>query len=135
MLATRELQRWLRTDRLFPRPLPLALLVLLLRINYQNLIPRKRNQAPATRLIVGATCRHERTCAMSVKQIGSVAAAGLLTLAMGISVASAAETGTKTMPDSSINPPTYHRVHYNQVRHGHCYLPSEPCGNNHRVTN
>jgi hypothetical protein len=72
-----------------------------------------------------------------------------LSLAAGIATASAAETGTKTFPTSSIYPPrtpppvwgygprTHHRPMYNYVRHHHqyCYLPSGRCGNNHRVEN
>jgi hypothetical protein len=48
----------------------------------------------------------------------------------------AAETATKTMPDSSINPPLTPRPVFNfAVRNHHhdwCYLPSDPCDNNHR---
>ena len=72
-----------------------------------------------------------------------------LWLAAGIATASAAETGTKTFPTSSIYLPrtpspvwgyghrTHHRPMYNYVRHHHhyCYLPSGRCGNNHRVVN
>jgi hypothetical protein len=51
----------------------------------------------------------------------------------------AAETGTKTMPDSSvIPPPTPAPVFDFDVRnsqHDWCYLPSSPCDNNHRDTN
>jgi hypothetical protein len=53
--------------------------------------------------------------------------------------AMAAETGTKTMPDSSINPqPTPSAVFDFDVRNRHhhwCYLPSSPCDNNHRDAN
>lgn len=62
----------------------------------------------------------------------------VLSLAAGVAAASAAETGTKTMPDSSINPPvTHHRHVYNYVRRHHheCYLPSGHCSNSHRVQN
>jgi hypothetical protein len=48
----------------------------------------------------------------------------------------AAETGTKTMPDSSVHAPRY-RPLYNYVhpRHHECALPSSRCGNNHRIEN
>jgi hypothetical protein len=61
----------------------------------------------------------------------------LVVLSLAAIGANAAETGTKTMPDSSIYPPrTHHRPMYNYVRHHHyCYLPSGRCGNNHRVVN
>jgi hypothetical protein len=63
-----------------------------------------------------------------------------------IGAAVAAETGTKTMPDSSVNPPPtpppvwgnaprYHYRHHHHHHHHYCYLPSGKCGNNHRVTN
>jgi hypothetical protein len=38
---------------------------------------------------------------------------GSIALAAGIASASAAETGTKTMPDSSVYPPRTHAGHYN----------------------
>jgi hypothetical protein len=61
------------------------------------------------------------------------------TIVAGIGGAMAAETGTKTMPDSSVNPPpTPAPVFGFVVRNHHhdwCYLPSSPCDNNHRVTN
>jgi hypothetical protein len=64
----------------------------------------------------------------------------LLAFAAGIPAARAAETGTKTFPTSSTNPPTYHgsahhRQYFNQARHRYCYLPAQHCGNDHRVTN
>jgi hypothetical protein len=61
------------------------------------------------------------------------------TIVAGIGGAMAAETGTKTMPDSSINPPLTPTPVFNfAVRNRHhdwCYLPSSPCDNNHRDTN
>jgi hypothetical protein len=51
--------------------------------------------------------------------------------------AMAAETGTKTMPDSSINPPPTPSPVFGirNSQHHWCYLPSSPCDNNHRDTN
>jgi hypothetical protein len=83
---------------------------------------------------------------------------GIATMATGAIVAGtgeavAAETGTKTLPTSSVNPPptpppvwgdkprghyVYPRhVYYPRHHHHHhyCYLPSGKCGNNHRVVN
>jgi len=61
----------------------------------------------------------------------------MLSLAAGIAAASAAETGTKTMPDGSIYPPrTHHGAVYNFAPHRHeCYLPSGRCNNQHRIQN
>jgi hypothetical protein len=62
----------------------------------------------------------------------------LVVLSLAAVGANAAETGTKTMPDSSVYPPRTHRPVYNWARphhHHYCYLPSSRCGNNHRVTN
>jgi hypothetical protein len=61
----------------------------------------------------------------------------LVCVAAGIGLATAAETGTKTMPDSSIYPPRMHRPIYNyHVRHRHeCYLPSSHCNDQHRIQN
>ena len=64
----------------------------------------------------------------------------MLGIAAGIGGAMAAETGTKTMPDSSVNPPRTFRPVFNFVvprshHHDYCYLPSEPCDNEHRMTN
>src|SRR5262249_32514365 len=43
----------------------------------------------------------------------------------------AAETGTKTMPDSSVAPPRAYRSYFNYVhpRRHECALPSSRCGN------
>jgi hypothetical protein len=58
----------------------------------------------------------------------------LISLVAGIAGASAAETGTKTMPDTSIYPPTPPPT-FGTVSHRECYLLSEPCDNRHRVNN
>jgi hypothetical protein len=56
----------------------------------------------------------------------------------------AAETGTKTMPDSSVNPPNQSMHHYRSYRHSYrhqarrrreCALPSSRCDNRYRVQN
>jgi hypothetical protein len=50
-----------------------------------------------------------------------------LSLAAGISVASAAEEGTKTMPDSSIYPPPTPAPVFAPSSHRWCYLPTDRC--------
>ncbi len=64
---------------------------------------------------------------------------GTIVFMAGIGGAIAAETGTKTMPDSSVNPPPTPRPVFNFVvpnrDHDWCYLPSSLCDNEHRVTN
>lgn len=63
--------------------------------------------------------------------------AGTIAFVTSIGGAIAAETGTKTMPDSSVNPPPTPPPVFNfDVRHPHhheCYLPLGRCDNNHRV--
>jgi hypothetical protein len=60
----------------------------------------------------------------------------VLSLAGFTTAASAGETGTKTMPDSSVNPSHARAVYNFAGRHRHfCNLPSGHCSNNHRVTN
>jgi len=59
----------------------------------------------------------------------------MISLVAGMAAASAAETGTKTMPDSSIYPPPMPPPVFGTRQHHDCYLPSEPCDNRHRVTN
>jgi hypothetical protein len=70
----------------------------------------------------------------------------VLSLAAGVVTTHAAETGTKTMPDSSIYPPSYgppiyaprphYRPVYNVAPHRHyCYLPTGRCNNQHRMQN
>jgi hypothetical protein len=65
-------------------------------------------------------------------------AAGTIAFVAGTGGAMAAEPGTKTMPDSSVNPPpTPAPVFGFDVRHHRrreCYLPLSQCDNNHRVT-
>jgi hypothetical protein len=46
----------------------------------------------------------------------------------------AAETGRKTMPESSVYPPPT-PAPVLETDHHWCYLPSAPCDNNHRDTN
>jgi hypothetical protein len=58
-----------------------------------------------------------------------------LVLVIGVAGASAAETGTKTMPSSSIYPPKTPPPIFGTRSHRECYLPSEPCDNRHRVQN
>jgi hypothetical protein len=56
----------------------------------------------------------------------------VFSLAAAIGMAGAAETGTKTMPDSSIYPPlTPHQPEF-ILREDHrwCYMPSDGCDNN-----
>ena len=48
----------------------------------------------------------------------------------GIGGAMAAETGTKTMPDSSVYPPPTPAPVF-ETDHHWCYLPSDPCDNQH----
>jgi hypothetical protein len=70
----------------------------------------------------------------------------LVVLSLAAVGANAAETGTKTFPTSSTNPPPTpppvwgsgprpHYRHYARHHHHYCYLPSGRCGNNHRVEN
>jgi hypothetical protein len=48
----------------------------------------------------------------------------------------AAETGTKTMPDSSVHPPRYRPIYnYFHPRRHECALPTGRCDNNHRIQN
>jgi hypothetical protein len=75
---------------------------------------------------------------MSLKRHHLSGAIVLVCFVTGIGGAIAAETGTKTMPDSSIYPPySRHRPMYNYyVGHRHeCYLPSGRCNNQHRIQN
>jgi|HubBroStandDraft_1064217.scaffolds.fasta_scaffold485288_1 hypothetical protein len=54
-------------------------------------------------------------------------------LSLGIGGAMAAEEGTKTMPDTSLYPPPTPAPVFDDTTDNHwCYLPSEPCDNNHR---
>jgi hypothetical protein len=72
---------------------------------------------------------------MSFKLPVLVGSLVIVSLATGIAAASAAETGTKTMPDSSIYPPATPAPVFDPGQQYECYLPSEPCDNNHRVEN
>jgi len=72
---------------------------------------------------------------MSVKLPAVASGLVLISLAAGIAAAGAAETGTKTMPDSSIYPPPTPPPVFGTRRHHECYLPSEPCDNRHSVQN
>jgi hypothetical protein len=69
----------------------------------------------------------------------SIATTATGTIVAGIGEAMAAETGTKTMPDSSVYPPpTPAPVFDFDVRNRQrdwCYLPSSPCDNQHREDN
>jgi hypothetical protein len=67
---------------------------------------------------------HYLTCTLAV-----------LSLAAGIAVASAAETGTKTMPDSSVYPPSTPPPLFDSGRHHWCYLPSDGCDDQHSEEN
>jgi hypothetical protein len=57
----------------------------------------------------------------------------LMVLVAGIAGANAAETGTKTMPDSSIEPPRTPPPIFGTRQHHECYLPSEGCDSRHSV--
>jgi hypothetical protein len=61
------------------------------------------------------------------------------TIMAGIGGAMAAETGTKTMPDSSLYPPPTPAPVFGfdvrNRRHHWCYLPSRPCDNQHEEHN
>jgi hypothetical protein len=65
----------------------------------------------------------------------ALATTATISFVAGIGGALAAETGTKTMPDSSVNPPPTPRP---VLRHRHrhnCALPLSHCNNNHRIQN
>jgi len=64
----------------------------------------------------------------------SCALAGVM-VALAISGASAAETGTKTIPSSSIYPPQTPPSVFSVIHRHECFLPSSPCDNRHRVVN
>ena len=70
------------------------------------------------------------------KQVFIAAIAVMLGIPAGIGGAMAAETGTKTMPDSSVYaPPTTPAPVFDNGDHHECYLPLSPCDNEHRVQN
>ena len=72
---------------------------------------------------------------MSFKLVFLVGSLMIVSLVIGVAAASAAETGTKTMPDSSIYPPAEPAPVFDSGQYYECYLPSEPCDNDHRVDN
>jgi hypothetical protein len=54
----------------------------------------------------------------------------------GANIGVAAETGMKTMPDSSVHAPRHRPIYnYAHPRRHECALPSGRCGNNHRIEN
>ena len=59
----------------------------------------------------------------------------VISLAVSIAAADAAETGTKTMPSSSIYPPETATPVFRVIHRHECFMPSSPCDNNHRVNN
>ena len=61
---------------------------------------------------------------MSFKPPFLVASLVILSLVTGVAAVSAAETGTKTMPDSSIYPPRELPPVFYSDDHYECYLPS-----------
>jgi hypothetical protein len=72
---------------------------------------------------------------MSFKALFFVGSLLIVPVAAHIDVARAAETGTKTLPDSSIYPPATPAPVFGSGEHYMCYLPSEPCDNSYRVEN
>jgi hypothetical protein len=72
---------------------------------------------------------------MSFKPSFLVGSLVIVSLATGIAAASAAETGTKTMPDSSIYPPATPAPVFGPSRHQWCYLPTDGCDNQHSEEN
>lgn len=79
--------------------------------------------------------KREGTTSMSSRLPWLAGALVLASLAAGIAPASAAETGTKTMPDSSIYPPPTPPPVFDTSPRRECSLPSGPCDDNHRVDN
>ena len=72
---------------------------------------------------------------MSIKVLFIVGSVAIIAFVAQIEAGWAAETGTKTLPDSSIYPPPTPAPVFNSNDHRWCYLPSSPCDNNHRDTN
>lgn len=72
-----------------------------------------------------------------ITRIHLASAAVLICLIAGPGGALAGETGTKTMPDSAVDPPPLRHPPVFDLggNHYECYLPSEPCDNRHRVSN
>ncbi len=67
------------------------------------------------------------------KQVFIATIAIVLGMAAGIGGAMAAETGTKTMPDSSVYAPSTPPPVFDNGDHHECYLPLSRCDNDHRV--
>jgi hypothetical protein len=72
---------------------------------------------------------------MSIKVLFIVGSVAIIAFVAQIEAGWAAETGTKTMPDSSIYPPAMPPPVFGSGEHYMCYLPTEPCDNNYRVEN
>jgi hypothetical protein len=72
---------------------------------------------------------------MAFKALCLVGSLLIVSAATHVDTARAAETGTKTMPDSSIYPPVTRAPVFGSDEHYMCYLPSEPCDNSYRVEN
>jgi hypothetical protein len=79
----------------------------------------------------------KRSYLAAVIVLGGLISGVNVSVAGGLIGGFAAETGTKTMPDSSVAPPRAYRSYFNYVhrRRHECALPSSRCGNNHRITN
>jgi hypothetical protein len=86
---------------------------------------------PLANFICDAANKTEES-AMSIKTVGCLV---LISLVAGMVTAKAEETGTKTMPSSSIYPPPTRLTVFGTRQHYDCYLPSELCDNRHRVSN
>jgi hypothetical protein len=59
----------------------------------------------------------------------------VMSVVAGMGATNAAETGTKTMPSSSIYPPPTPPPVFGTRQHHECYLPSEGCDSRHSVQN
>jgi hypothetical protein len=83
--------------------------------------------------------KHVITAATAIMLGVAATTAGTIAFVASIGGAIAAETGTKTMPNRSVNPPPTPPPVFNfAVRHPNyheCYLPLGRCDNNHRVQN
>jgi hypothetical protein len=104
---------------------------LVVRPNSLLILQKGGADAPGARLDVN----NSEEVPMSLKTPVLAGVLVVVSLATGIAVASAAETGTKTMPDSSIYPPAASAPVFDLGQHYECYLLSEPCDNEHRVEN
>jgi hypothetical protein len=72
---------------------------------------------------------------LSAPKMPQLTSLGSIILAFALTTASAAETGTKTLPSSSIYPPETRPPVFRVIHRHECFMPSSPCDNNHRVTN